>query len=239
MMASTVGKSKTTRTKANNVRPKPKTMTSEALGLYIKNETVGALRRLSDLRPFYVELWARFDKLTKGAKIMGCSTRTEFARNILDRSMRSIQHALYGRRSSTNHVIDRLVLSGFEEEKWRAQEREDTRQDKYKALKAKPPEQLRDQDRIFLERMETEEAAQAAQAEAQREERARQSWESRETEGIDTPPARDLKEFATLGRREAAKRYHPDRNPANAAAQRIRALNNVADWLEAMAREEA
>jgi hypothetical protein len=46
------------------------------------------------------------------------------------------------------------------------------------------------------------------------------------------PPVADIREFASLGRREAARKYHPDRG---GDAARMSQLNQVADWLEAIA----
>lgn len=46
------------------------------------------------------------------------------------------------------------------------------------------------------------------------------------------PPIEDIKEFATLGRREAARKHHPDRGGDGA---RMAQLNHVADWLESLA----
>jgi hypothetical protein len=255
-------KSKTTRTKANIVRLQPKAMSSEALVLHIQNETVGVLRRISELRPFYVELWARFERLPMSGKIMGCSTRTEFARDVLHRSMKSIQYALYGRnghalyeRGGLPDVIDRMKYEEEEredarlgkeakqEEQEEQEERDGTRRKeavakKYEALKAKPPDQLTDQDHAFNERIgkqKAEETARDAQRKAQQEEWDRQRASEPTTSTVDTPPAEDLREFASLGRRAAGVKYHPDRAGEN---QRIRELNQVADWLETVASQE-
>jgi hypothetical protein len=245
---STTRKSKEATAKANIVRLKPKALSSEALALHIRNETVGVFKRVSELRPFYVELWARFEELPKGEKIMGCSTRTEFARDILNRSMKSIQYALYGRnghalyeRGGLPDVIDGMKNDAEDRENAR-EEKQQARQEKtekaeakkYEALKAKPPEQLTDQDRAFVERIKKrEQTARDRQAEAQQEERDRQR--ASQPTSTATPPAEDLREFADLGRRAAATKYHPDRAGEN---QRIRELNHVADWLKILASEQ-
>src|SRR5258708_30405930 len=103
--------------KANNVRPA--SMDSEALGKYIADQTAGVLRRLEDLRPFYEELWKRFDKLSNGQKILECRTRTEYCEKILHRSIRSVQHALYGRRplaGSVKEIVEGLPSGEFVED---------------------------------------------------------------------------------------------------------------------------
>jgi hypothetical protein len=214
---STMMKAGKPKTKANNVRLQPKAMTTEALALHIQNETVGVLRRVSELRPFYIELWARFEKLPKGGKIMGCSTRTEFARNILHRSMKSIQFAMYGRHGPALHERQAGLTDVIDGMKNDAEDRENARLEKEG------------------EREEARQMARDRQAEARQEERDRQRASQPTTSTADTPPAEDLREFANLGRRAAAAKYHPDRAGEN---QRIRELNDVADWLETVASNE-
>ncbi len=50
---------------------------------------------------------------------------------------------------------------------------------------------------------------------------------------VDSPPAADVKEFATLGRHEAARKFHPDRTGGD--QERMVRMNRVADWLEQIA----
>jgi hypothetical protein len=75
-------------------------MSDEELGTYVAEQTIGVLRRLYELRPYYEELWRRFDALPSGATINGCKTRTEFCERILKRSVRSVQYALHGRNAN-------------------------------------------------------------------------------------------------------------------------------------------
>jgi hypothetical protein len=72
-------------------------LSNEELGNYVQSSTLGVLRRLDDLRPYYVELWKRFDELKDGETICGCATRKQFCKDILGRSIRSVQQAIYGR----------------------------------------------------------------------------------------------------------------------------------------------
>jgi hypothetical protein len=196
-------------TKANIVRPA--SMDSEALGQYIADQTAGVLRRLEDLRPFYEELWKRFEKLSKGQRILGCRTKTEFAEKILGRSMRSIQYALYGRRqikSPIKDVIEELLPEEFVKEEQK---------------------QAREQQRdIDLEDIDTEEFFRNFKSSASAPETSFRS----PIEVSDMPPVADLREFTSLGRRAAANKYHPDRGGDQA---RMAQLNQVADWLEQLA----
>ena len=99
---------------ANIVR----SMSNEELGQFVAEGVVGILHRLDDLRPYYEELWCRFDALKDGETISGCKTRTEFCDRILKRSVRSIQYALNGRPqprllTSETSNVQRLHESGF------------------------------------------------------------------------------------------------------------------------------
>jgi hypothetical protein len=49
------------------------------------------------------------------------------------------------------------------------------------------------------------------------------------------PPGKDIMEFASLGRREAARKYHTDRADGN--EERMKQMNQVADWLEKLVGE--
>lgn len=275
--------------KANIVRPA--TMDSEALGQYIADQTVGVLRRLEDLRPFYEELWKRFDKLSKGQKILDCRTRTEYCEKILHRSIRSVQHALYGRRSlkaSVQEIVDGLQSEQFidddvdradqeaEEEYAKSQAREQKQEDqRYQKLKSKPGE-LSEEDLEFIQYYEEERdqkrfnrltkgswnkrepkknlnaedlkfvqdhQEKLRKKEKEREERrarARAEYDSNNFDFFNprlskTPPGEDIKEFASLGRREAARKYHTDRAGGN--EERMVRMNQVADWLEKLASE--
>jgi hypothetical protein len=82
-------------TKENIVLPTK--MSNEELSEYVANESVGILKRLDVLKPYFEELWSRFDKLEKDETIQGCRTRTEFCEKILHRSRRSVQYILHGR----------------------------------------------------------------------------------------------------------------------------------------------
>ena len=87
-------------TDANIVR-----LSNDELGTYIQNSTLGILRRLDDLRPYYVELWKRFDELKDGETICGCTTRKQYCDDILKRSIRSVQYAINGRPESPKPVL--------------------------------------------------------------------------------------------------------------------------------------
>ncbi len=146
---------------ANNVRPA--SMDSEALGQYIANQTAGVLRHLEDLRPFYEELWKRFDKLLKGQKILDCSTRTEYCEKILHRTIRSVQHALYGRRSLNARIStivenlqsEQLIEKDQEREELEQEEesRKQLEQDKqkYQKLKLKSEKSLTAEELKFID----------------------------------------------------------------------------------------
>ena len=75
----------------------PAEMNSETLAEYVAKESVGILKRLDVLKPYFQELWKRFDALKEGEAINGCYTRTEFCEKVLHRSRRSVQYILYGR----------------------------------------------------------------------------------------------------------------------------------------------
>jgi hypothetical protein len=72
-------------------------MSNEELGEYVASESVGILKRLDVLKPYFEELWKRFDELPKDETINGCATRTEFCNKILHRTRRSVQYILHGR----------------------------------------------------------------------------------------------------------------------------------------------
>lgn len=157
-------------TDTNNVRPG--SMDSEALGQYIADQTAGVLRRLEDLRPFYEELWKRFDKLSKGQKILDCRTHTEYCEKILRRSIRSVEYALYGRKgslkASVQEIVDGLQSEQFidddidranreaEEEYTKRQVRKRKQEEqRYQKLKSKPGE-LSEEDLKFIQYYERE-----------------------------------------------------------------------------------
>jgi hypothetical protein len=141
-------------------------MDSEALGQYIADQTAGVLRRLEDLRPFYEELWKRFDKLSKGQKILGCGTRTEYCEKILNRSIRSVQHALYGRRplnAPVKEIVEGLQSEQFVEDdeerenreaatEYEERNRKEEKQDaaRLKKLFKSTPEKWTDDDKRFV-----------------------------------------------------------------------------------------
>lgn len=70
---------------------------SESLGQYVAASVVGILNKAEALRPYYEELWRRFSALKEGETICGCATRTEYCEKILHKTIRSVQHVLYGR----------------------------------------------------------------------------------------------------------------------------------------------
>jgi hypothetical protein len=78
----------------------PERMSNEELGEYVASESVGILKRMDVLKPFFVELWKRFDRLKDGETIQGCRTRTEFCDKILHRTRRSVQYILHGRTNT-------------------------------------------------------------------------------------------------------------------------------------------
>jgi hypothetical protein len=151
--------------KANIVRPA--SMDSEALGQYIADQTAGVLRRLEDLRPFYEELWKRFDKLPRGQKILGCAFRKEYCEKILHRSIRSVEYALYGRKRSLTAPINKLVegLQSEElvaedearvdreaDERQRAEEKAEKKRDaaRFKKIQSTPRSDWTQDDREFM-----------------------------------------------------------------------------------------
>lgn len=75
----------------------PAQMSNEELGEYVSSSAVGILKRLDVLKPYFEELWARFDRLQSGETINGCTTKTEFCDKILHRSRRSVNYILHGR----------------------------------------------------------------------------------------------------------------------------------------------
>lgn len=56
-----------------------------------------AFAKLADYREPLMALWLCFDSLGDGEKIMGCETKTEYCKRFLNRSMRAVQHLIYGR----------------------------------------------------------------------------------------------------------------------------------------------
>lgn len=109
-------------TRGNNVLPAER-MGNEELGAFVASESVAVLNRLDVLRPYFVELWKRFDELPEGGTINGCQTRSEFCERILHRSRRSVQYILYGRsrkqlpESFEPSCVQRLERPGGFEEK--------------------------------------------------------------------------------------------------------------------------
>jgi hypothetical protein len=262
---------------ANIVRPA--SMDSDALARYVADQTAGVLHRLADLRPFYEELWKRFEELPKGQKILGCETRTAYAETILGKSMRSIQYALYGRRklsASLDETIEGLLPEEFvgeQRKRLRQEAREhwdeqETRNDlRYKKLKAKAEKnELTEEESRFVRWYEDErdstryydlkskknltedETRFVHEHEAKRKKSDEQRARNRAEEAdflnqflrptLDSllkkiPPGANIKEFASLGRREAARKYHQTQTAEN--QERMSQLNQVADWLEKLA----
>lgn len=183
-------------------------MTSEALARYIAEQTVGVLRRLADLRPHYEELWKRFDALKKGETIMGCMTKTHYVTEILGRSMRSIQYALYGRRplkAGAERLVGEFVPREFakDEAKWL---RGILRKKRLGPLSKEEP------------------AAPAPEPDF---------FPGNVIPG-NRPPAADIKEALKFARHGAAKQFHPD-NGATPNPERMAAMNAAVDWLESVA----
>jgi hypothetical protein len=81
----------------------PAKMSNEELGEYVASESVGVLKRMDVLRPYFEELWSRFDAL-QGETIQGCTTKTEFCEKILHRSRRSVNYILHGRPAPKSPV---------------------------------------------------------------------------------------------------------------------------------------
>jgi len=77
----------------------------------------------------------------------------------------------------------------------------------------------------------TEQARKAREARAQEPDEPEIDW--RQLRHRKNPPAADIKEFASLGRREAARKYHTDRTGGD--QERMVRMNQVADWLESLA----
>lgn len=203
--------------KANIVR----LMDSESLGRYVAEQTAGVFHRLTELRPFYEELWKRFEKLQKGETIMGCRNRSEYATKVLGRSMRSIQYALYSRRPLQSKIEN--LTKGFVPRQWVKENARAIKEiiDRQREADANDPE-LQD----FVRRVE-EAKRQRAAAPAPEPDFFPNAIPGKR------PPAADLKEVLKLARQGAAKIYHPDLPRGN--PERMAALNAAVDWLESVA----
>jgi hypothetical protein len=76
-------------------------LTNEALASEFMRRYASIGRRLTELRPVYVELRNRFFKLPKGGSIMGCGTWTEFCGNHLKFSDRHVRRLIEGDNPAT------------------------------------------------------------------------------------------------------------------------------------------
>ena len=52
--------------------------------------------KLEELKPDIELLWLEFDKLADGETILGCSTKTEFCKQYLHRTLRAVRYMLAG-----------------------------------------------------------------------------------------------------------------------------------------------
>jgi hypothetical protein len=101
--------------RANIVRvPKPATaMQDDELGHYCADGLVGIVRRVGELKPYFVDLWRRFDA---GHTILGCRTRTEYCDKVLNCCIRRVQQIIYGRtpQKTTKTNRDDRTLNLFD-----------------------------------------------------------------------------------------------------------------------------
>lgn len=234
--------SKSVATRANNVRVRD--MDSEALGQYVAEQTLGILRRTEELRPLYIELWERFDKLNKGETICGCRNRTEYCEKILHRTIRSVEHVLRGSRKPSllpkekfTKPLDRFdqdAVSGFVPEDIHE---EDSEKDEAEREAERNRKQAKKDAWDKAHPEEAAERARKAEAEqTKKKEESERRWsefDRRHSLGSKAqPPAEHIREFANLGRRAAAQKHHPDKG---GSSERMAQLNQVADWLESLA----
>jgi len=236
---------------ANNVRVSD--WDSDKLGQFIAEQTAGVFRRLEELRPYYEELWKRFDDLPKGKKILDCSTRTEYCDKILHKSIRSVQYALYGRKWSTDGVVkqfnksqrlDQTLNLTEEEERQAEKQREAAEEKRYDRLKSKLAN-LKESDANFVFGYligKREEGFNLTTEEWEFIRKYREDYEAQQQPARDwynnvlcklPAPADVIREFASLGKRAAGRKYHPDHG---GDAARMVQLNQVASWLEQLAR---
>jgi hypothetical protein len=71
--------------------PAPNTMTSEALGLFVRDGLTGVATKLAELRPYVEEVWRR---LENGETILGCKTKKAFCEQVLHRDTRTVRYML-------------------------------------------------------------------------------------------------------------------------------------------------
>jgi len=76
-------------------------MDNEALASQFLRQYKAIGKRLTVLRPFYVELRNRFFNLSKGGSIMGCKTWTEFCEKHLKYSDRHVRRLIEGDNPAT------------------------------------------------------------------------------------------------------------------------------------------
>jgi hypothetical protein len=72
-------------------------MTNEQLARRVIRQVRALTPKLKELETDLRRLWVAFEKLPKGDKILGCSTKAQFCQKKLHRTPRAIQHLLYGR----------------------------------------------------------------------------------------------------------------------------------------------
>lgn len=63
----------------------------------LAHKVAAAFAKLADHREEVLQLWREFEKLKDGETIMECRNKTEFAKQVLGRSMRTVQYLLSGR----------------------------------------------------------------------------------------------------------------------------------------------
>jgi hypothetical protein len=123
------------------------------------------------------------------------------------------------------------LKDGIEHDIWSAeQDKEQEREEKEFQRKLKEDPEFRDEVRQREENnRQQQEYWKSFRSQASKPE-PEIDW--RQLRQLKNPPAADVKEFASLGRRAAANKYHPDRGGDSA---RMAQLNQVADWLESLA----
>jgi hypothetical protein len=84
-------------TTAEDRRAHANSMSSEELADHVAKSGWGeVLLKLVELKPYIEVLWDRFDGLNDGGTIAGCRTKKQFCEKCLHRSIRAVQHMLYG-----------------------------------------------------------------------------------------------------------------------------------------------
>lgn len=90
------------------VRHQSRSMKSEALGVYVRDELVGIATKLVTIKPYVEELWRRFEN---GETILGCSTKKEFCEQVLQRTPRAVRYMLEGGNPDNAKQLTEEIIS--------------------------------------------------------------------------------------------------------------------------------